>query len=146
MHAALKQQTENIYHFWHPSHRTEVKYSQPYTPTKTDRSETRDPCSLKGRSSRHVTLCCTKVALGNPSPFLLCSACVDSACPNLNPVPNGRFHTSYAVTHCLGAIPFPGVFHPEGTARGIGIDCVAAVIVISAIYNVPRCPLLMGVG
>lgn len=47
MHAALKQETENIYHFWHPSHRTEVKYSQPYTPTKTDRSETRDPCSLK---------------------------------------------------------------------------------------------------
>lgn len=40
------------------------------------------------------------------------------------------------VTHFLGVVPFPSVFHPEGTIHSIVSDGAVTVIVISAIHNV----------
>lgn len=96
VYAALKQETENIHHVQHPSYRGEIPAA---LHASQDLSEARDSCSLKGRSSHHVALRGTKVALSRPGPFSLHSACVDSACPELNSVPSGRFHTS-----CTGRI------------------------------------------
>lgn len=50
------------------------------------------------------------------------------------------------MTYFLGVIPFPAVFHPEGTAHSIVSDGVVTVTVVSAIHNVQWCTFLMGVG
>lgn len=146
MCTALTQERESIYLFQHPSH-TEVKYLLSQTPTKQDHSETQDLCILKGRSSCRITLAYIKMAPQQfLSLFLLCFACVGSACTKLNSILNRHFQTSCLVTHCLRVIPFPGVFHPVGDTHGVVIDCVATVIVMSAIYNVHWCTFLVGVG
>lgn len=142
VYAALKQETENIHHVQHPSYRGEIPAA---LHASQDLSKARDSCSLKGRSSHHVALRCTKVALSRPGPFSLRSACVDSACPKLNSVPSGRFHISCTGRIVLEPSRFP-VFPALRERLGYGVDCAAAVIVVSAIYNPRRGTFFTGVG